>query len=1209
MNPTRFQLIKCMICICVSLIFTSAFGLTEPQVVAPGYKEAPYKFNLYVSLDSNGPQIGSSFAVTPRVAVTAAHIVFDDSTLSFRPSLGLSPGNQAYHDSYTFLGNRNYSINTLTAYAARSEEDGPGNTSSYEAFNRDLATLSHSNPFLALVWDIQYSDSTSNHPLIGSTTKTILGFPADTAFIQYGDRQKLHQTNLGTRSFEAYSTEDDGHGNSWSLYHIDNVHAIGGNSGGPITIDDPVKGVVPAGILVGGSDTLALAKGFDSEVMSLINNADIAGGGSGLDGYLEPVFLIQPQKQGFNHWHSIELDAVATQTANTPSYQWYKDDIPLAGATYFRFNVDEPTINDAGTYYLIVTNEHGFTKSDEVEVYQFPAPEITTSFEDVLLGNGSRFKIEAKAESEIQIEYQWFHDGIAWNSKSYYPYLDLNVSPDSTGEWWVVASNDSGSTESDHFQISVFDFNRSFERIGATLGEEFTLEAPLNDPDDVFSYDWYYNEKQEGIKTKVQQQYTGTFHLNEFLELHVGFYELKVTAPSGSFIVSNEFEIFLEKPVYFTNDYGDYTLKIAIGGSASFSTYAAGDFRPFRYQWFRNGDIIAGETSKEISLHQITSQDVGIYHQTITDSQGYTITSRPKTLELSPGMIGPFTLDIGLVASENPLDEIAKYAKGVSADEAVLYPENLYVLGDLVYYGQEVDISTIWSTLKFTSSNGKLSVLKKDGTLSFYPAPTGNTHFTTVKNAVDVASTDSGPILLTTNRKCFLWNIETNTDITPPGILQDQELVAIKAYSNLLWATDISGKLWQWNIITDEVSSPAGNSPVMDFSLRSGNKAILLKDGQILQLGYQYKTENDGVFVEMNDPIPTFTATPIEIDVTDNFTLVRMDNGESAIWGKIPLPQGSLLGNEGDLYSIPSYQFHCDYINAGSRYIQLVKNRWDEHVHITSESNHLGDTVVLWATNQKKRQEYTWYQNHIQRTTTEHPFLELKKAKPSDMGIYYLEDSQSVYLYLEDQVFIQGEPMDIKICPDYLRIDLSIYASEPYHVNWYKDGEFFEQFPYWIFDRQFAIGDTGIYQAEVVSENGYTLGWSKSFSITVNELEDYSTWSESHQLGNFSTSHTRDSDLDGMPDLMEYMLRTNPNRYDQPETRYRIQDACITLEVARDFTHEDSGDYELVLYTSSDLISWEKHEFHKSLGNGSSSFNFPAAENGRIFYKLVLEEE
>ena len=63
------------------------------------------------------------------------------------------------------------------------------------------------------------------------------------------------------------------------------------------------------------------------------------------------------------------------------AYQWYRNDIPIAGATQAQLVLNPFTVEQSGLYHCRVTNEVGFVDSNKATLIAIKQPTIKISVE------------------------------------------------------------------------------------------------------------------------------------------------------------------------------------------------------------------------------------------------------------------------------------------------------------------------------------------------------------------------------------------------------------------------------------------------------------------------------------------------------------------------------------------------------------------------------------------------------------------------------------------------------------------------------------------------------------------------------------------------------------------------------------------------------------------------------------------------------------
>jgi hypothetical protein len=241
-----------------------ASGSTPPTVVqfsdatTPGFG-LPYVYNGQLLSDVG---YGSGCVVKRRVVLTAAHVVFNDATLSYvsgvqwffqRYAGTFEPPAQTARGWYLFSG-----------YAsARASDNSPG-VSSPLSQNLDTAALyfladagrGGSSGYLV-------SDSAGTEWLQATALKTLVGYPVEV--VSDINRGKLHATTPGNLNFTLVTNQ---------VFSTAAISGYPGMSGGPLCIQYTNGTYYPAAVFLGGSDQ-TIVRAIDGTVADLINRADV----------------------------------------------------------------------------------------------------------------------------------------------------------------------------------------------------------------------------------------------------------------------------------------------------------------------------------------------------------------------------------------------------------------------------------------------------------------------------------------------------------------------------------------------------------------------------------------------------------------------------------------------------------------------------------------------------------------------------------------------------------------------------------------------------------------------------------------------------------------------------------------------------------------------------------------------------------------------
>jgi len=247
------------------LVGDSTIGL--PPALVSGtiaQTQAPYVFTGEIQTDEG---FGTGFVPMDRVVLTAAHVLFDDTTLSY------IPGVQWFfqYESGVFEAPAQIPIGSyvLSGYAAQRASDiasgispGVATTASREL---DAAALYFFEP-AARGGQSGYlgSDSATNPWLTGALDKFIAGYP-----IVNGTTGFLYATPVVQNAFQNVAG---------TLLSTTAITSYPGNSGGPLFVQYSDGNYYPAAIYLGGSEE-TIVHAIDSDVIALMTAAEVSGNG------------------------------------------------------------------------------------------------------------------------------------------------------------------------------------------------------------------------------------------------------------------------------------------------------------------------------------------------------------------------------------------------------------------------------------------------------------------------------------------------------------------------------------------------------------------------------------------------------------------------------------------------------------------------------------------------------------------------------------------------------------------------------------------------------------------------------------------------------------------------------------------------------------------------------------------------------------------
>jgi hypothetical protein len=162
-----------------------------------------------------------------------------------------------------------------------------------------------------------------------------------------------------------------------------------------------------------------------------------------------PTIITQPSNVNTNPTTNPSFTVVANGTLPL-SYQWYKDNNIIAGATSSVYNLTNVTNADEGTFNCKVSNPFGSIKSNYgvLNVNDGSAPTIIAQPKSLNINNGSIATFSVEAKGDIPLSYEWYKDGVLISGANSKIYSINNVQASHVGIYKCKVSNVFGNVES-----------------------------------------------------------------------------------------------------------------------------------------------------------------------------------------------------------------------------------------------------------------------------------------------------------------------------------------------------------------------------------------------------------------------------------------------------------------------------------------------------------------------------------------------------------------------------------------------------------------------------------------------------------------------------------------------------------------------------------------------------------------------------------------
>lgn len=246
-------------------------------------------------------------------------------------------------------------------------------------------------------------------------------------------------------------------------------------------------------------------------------------------------------------------------------------------------------------------------------------PVILRQPEGALLGTGANYRLSVEAVGAGP-EYQWFKDGLALPGSNAADFNLVASSQSVDGDYTVVVSNAYGSIRSVAARIEVLDrpakIESPLEDLTLSIGESGYLEVEVSGSIP-YTIRWYHDDRLIPGAESARLAFTAA-QVSD-----AGSYRVEVgnafnSNPVSSNVATVEVVEFSLAPRFVKQPQSGYW---QTGDSLTLSAAVEGTF-PFTFQWYKDGQLIPGETNRSLDRLAASLADEGSYRLEASNAFG-----------------------------------------------------------------------------------------------------------------------------------------------------------------------------------------------------------------------------------------------------------------------------------------------------------------------------------------------------------------------------------------------------------------------------------------------------------------------------------------------------------------------------------------------------------------------------------------------------------
>lgn len=337
-----------------------------------------------------------------------------------------------------------------------------------------------------------------------------------------------------------------------------------------------------------------------------------------------PVITTQPEGAALAYGSPLNLSVTATGQP-APTFQWYLNNTAIPDATGSTYLVYGATTANSGSYTVVVSNLAGTVTSAAAAVTVSPpvAPTMTTQPQSVTVAYEGTLSLMAAATGTPAPTAQWYFNGQPLAGEDSNFYVVAPAFPANSGTYTVVYTNAGGSVTSAGAVVTVEPptpptIQQQPGNVQAAAGSPASLAVTATGSGPL-AYQWSEN----GLP--IPGATTTAYHIASVSAANAGTYAVTITGPGGS-ITSLPGTLTVEPappPYAYKPSGGEFYTSVSIGSPGTRTQLVApSSLANVTYQWYHNGQPIAGATAQTYVIASPQGSDAGDYFATLTSAGG-----------------------------------------------------------------------------------------------------------------------------------------------------------------------------------------------------------------------------------------------------------------------------------------------------------------------------------------------------------------------------------------------------------------------------------------------------------------------------------------------------------------------------------------------------------------------------------------------------------
>ena len=336
------------------------------------------------------------------------------------------------------------------------------------------------------------------------------------------------------------------------------------------------------------------------------------------------------------------------------TFQWFKDDVEISGASSSRYSIPVMSEAQAGEYFVRISSDCGLVDSDPAQLSVQPPAEITQQPQPQYICTGGNAYFEVIATGP-DLSYQWRKDGLEIEDATESSYTIEAVEAGDAGYYSVVIDNGCTVTSNSArliVQTAAPTITQQPQSLSRCVGQVATFSVTASGSQEQYTFQWYKDELE--ITGADEPSYT----IEELTLDDAGEYSVEVSNGCGSTMSDVVTLAVGDALTIETQPAGPEGGELCEGERWEFAIETTGS--DIEYQWKKDGQNIEGATESIYVIEAAVPDDAGTYTVEVTNdcdsltSEAITIlvvafpaiSEQPEGVEVQAGH--PFELEVAI---------------------------------------------------------------------------------------------------------------------------------------------------------------------------------------------------------------------------------------------------------------------------------------------------------------------------------------------------------------------------------------------------------------------------------------------------------------------------------------------------------------------------------------------------------------------------------